>query len=272
MAMLALPPLSVHGTLSTMTGSHPRIKELADPVRTKVTIFSLVKIFEKEEYAQSFLNGSLYMNPLSYFRKYRDENGELRGDSWEGIGALYQPAQLGELRIGETVIPPSDLAGPIRVGHVHLEHAKVFCTYALNDGGFDEDTADHAEELMRLFAMHESCYRLGRFAAVVVNPTEFFERVRAAVRQLRPPAFTHGLVRYFDENSHHGVLGEHPGFYKRRRYQRQREHRIMVELPDSTEPLVLEVGNLSDIAVLTSPNKINAGLSIAPANDSAVAD
>jgi hypothetical protein len=241
-------------------------------VLVDVTIYSLVKIFEKEQYARDFRDGSLYLNPLSYFREYRDPAGELRGDSMEGVAAIYQPAQSGEIRFGDIVIPPTELAGPITVLHDHITQAKAFCTYALNDHGLDEGAADIPAELLRLFRIHDSCYGLGQFAALILNTTEFIERVSSAARQLKPRAFAHGLVRYFDENTFHGVLGEYPGFYKRRRYERQREHRFLIELPDSNEPLLLHVGDLADIVVVTTPEEISTGLRVLRSDDSSAAE
>ena len=49
----------------------------------KRMIFFLMKIFEKEEYANDFLKGKMFANPLSYFKEMEDEDG--RGDEYEGI-------------------------------------------------------------------------------------------------------------------------------------------------------------------------------------------
>ncbi|WP_077928693.1 hypothetical protein [Wohlfahrtiimonas populi] len=44
----------------------------------------IIKAFSKREYMEDFLNGNLYMNNLSFFRK-EDISGELRDDALEGV-------------------------------------------------------------------------------------------------------------------------------------------------------------------------------------------
>jgi hypothetical protein len=43
----------------------------------------LCKYFTQREWAEQFLDGSIYFNSLGYFCDYEDE--EVRGDKYEGI-------------------------------------------------------------------------------------------------------------------------------------------------------------------------------------------
>ena len=53
------------------------------------TIFAFVKLFENNDHAQAFVSGKLFMNTIRSFKEYKDEAGELRGDEYEGIVALF---------------------------------------------------------------------------------------------------------------------------------------------------------------------------------------
>ena len=227
------------------------------------TIFALVKIVERPEYARSLLRGELYMNSLAYFREYEDHKGELRGDRWDGLGAIWQPRQISEISVGDLRIPPNELAGPILFRHSRLDYTNVFCTYSLDSRSFDRVPSQTTlADFRRGMLMPDSVFGLGSIAVLIHNVTEFFKRVDSAIK--REGLSGHrGLIRYFDEAAHHGDFGDQAGFHKRQAYAYQREYRVAVERQaPSTEPYTLSVGDLSDIAVVTTPEEVNRELKL----------
>ena len=68
-----------------------------------------------------------------------------------------------------------------------------------------------------------------------------------------------GLVEYFDEQEFHGSLdADKVGFYKRSTYEFQNEYRFLVDSDVSPEsPFWLEVGDLSDITMIMTPEEFN---------------
>ena len=56
-----------------------------DEPRRKTKIFALVKFFSELEHAQHFLDGDLFMQRLSYYRRQEDAEG--RWDATEGVWA-----------------------------------------------------------------------------------------------------------------------------------------------------------------------------------------
>lgn len=226
------------------------------------TIFALVKIVERPEYARSLLRGELYMNSLAYFREYEDHKGELRGDCWDGLGAIWQPGQISELRIADHCISPAELAGPVLLRYKRLDYTNIFCTYSFDSRGFDAVSAETLADFRRGMLMPDSVFGLGSIAVLIHNVTEFFKRVDSAIK--REGLSGHrGLIRYFDEAAHHGDFGDQAGFHKRQAYAYQREYRVAVERQaPSTEPYTLSVGDLSDIAVVTTPEEVNRELKL----------
>ena len=55
------------------------------------TIYFLVKVFSDKKYAEDFVNGKLFANRLSYFRKLEEEQQANRGDRHEGVVGWHQP-------------------------------------------------------------------------------------------------------------------------------------------------------------------------------------
>lgn len=234
------------------------------------TIYALVKLFEKRQYAEEFVRGSLFMHSLAYFREYRDEHGELRGDKYEGIRAIFQPSQIGDIRVRDALIEPKELAEPAVLLHERLDHKMVYCMYALNSRGFDRVSAANLAALKRVLRVHRACYGLGNVAAVVTNVTIFIERVINAIKAANLWGQL-GLIDYFDETQYHGEFQDKPGFHKRKLYADQREYRIKVDLPiPSAEAYRLNVGDLSDIVHLTTPDDFNRDIKISLPDGSSV--
>lgn len=226
-------------------------------------IYAFVKLFETKEYAESFVNGKLFMNTIGSFKKYEDKFGELRGDKYEGIIALYQPDKLGEIKLGEVSIPASDLAAPIVISDNHLLKNNVFCIYSLNSRGYDSVSAETLSDFKRTLELHESCFGLGKFCVVITNAMEFIERCKSALEKENLNADL-GLVDYYNDHEFHGQMSKDKlGFQKSHLYAHQREYRIKIDTNRSEpSPYILDVGDLSDIAVITTPKEFNDQLEL----------
>ncbi|MCY9845979.1 hypothetical protein [Vibrio caribbeanicus] len=227
------------------------------------SIFAFVKLFENKEYAEDFVNGKLFMNTIRSFKEYRDKSGELRGDDHEGIIAMYQPSQLGELKLGDVTILPSELAAPIVIHGEHLLNQNVFCIYSLNSRGYDNVSEETIREFKKTLELHNSCFGLGKYCVVVTNASEFIKRCQVAIKS-KGFHGSLGLVDYFDEREFHGEMPlEKLGYQKRSMFKEQREYRIKIDtmrkLPDH---YTLNVGDLSDITALTTPAELNEKLEI----------
>lgn len=227
------------------------------------TIFAFVKLFENKDYAQAFVSGKLFMNTIRSFKEYKDEAGELRGDEYEGIVALYQPEHLGEIKFGEHTIPASDLAAPIVMHGNHLLDHNVFCIYSLNSRGHDTVSAETLSDFKRTLELHDSCFGLGKYCVAILNASQFIERCQSAIKKLNVNGNL-DLVDYFNEHEFHGnMVSDKLGFQKRGMFSHQREYRVKIDLNRSESgPYILDVGDLSDIAVITTPKEFNEELEL----------
>ena len=227
------------------------------------TIFSLVKLFCNKDHAKDFVSGKLFMNTIRSFKEYTDESGELRGDEYEGVVALYQPKMLGEIKIGDICIPASELAAPIVMHGNQLLNHNVFCIYSLNSRGHDSVSAETIYDFKRTLDLHKSCFGLGKHCVVILNVTEFISRCTSAIKKEDFDGSL-GLVDYFNEHEFHGNMPEKKlGYQKRSFFSHQREYRVKIDTRRTTpSPYILEVGDLSDIAMITTTEDFNAQLKV----------
>lgn len=227
------------------------------------TIFAFVKLFENKEHARDFMAGKLFMNTIRSFKEYKDETGQLRGDEYEGIVALYQPEKLGEVKFGAHTISANDLAAPIVVHSSHLLDHNVFCIYSLNSRDYETVSAETLADFKRTLELHDSCFGLGKYCVAVLNASLFIERCKSAVNTLNVDCNL-GLVDYFNEHEFHGDMpSDKRGYQKRSIFSHQREYRIKLDLSRSQSgPYTLDVGDLSDISIITTPQEFNEQLKV----------
>ena len=224
-------------------------------------IFYLAKFFEKEKHAIDFMNGQLYMNKLSFFKELEDSNNDYRGDKNEGTFVWGQP---GKIRIeinGHDM--SNDLAGPASLSSNRLDEFNVLCLYAACIRNSSEKFPRELSEIRNHLLIPKKCEELGKFAIVIRNGPKFSNRVTSSAK-LNGYREAHGLVKYYDSNSFSGSFpGISGAFMKQEIYKYQSEYRIVLETGTiGSGRLILDIGNISDIAMLTTVPEINRGLEV----------
>jgi hypothetical protein len=227
---------------------------------TSTIILGVLKVFEKRDYAVAFTRGQLYMNALAHFRGYEDTSGEQRGDPYEGVSGILQPSRLGGIKVGDVEIPPEEFAGPLLIHRSEVEMWNVFCMYSLNTGGLGDGVSRKTlEEVNGKLQLHEKCYGFGEHVVVVTNFVQFRDKVVAAITKSgMGGAMT--LVRYYDDETFHGLFEPNlVPFQKRKQYAHQREFRVVVHREQKVStPLILEIGDISDITILTTTRELKS--------------
>ena len=211
-------------------------------------IFLLVKFFDNELYAREFVKGKIYANTLATFKKRECNDDSGRADPHEGTIAWLQPGQVRSVFNGMDFT--DDLVGPMQVQREWLNHLHVFCLHAVHSGSLDITNVsnENIEDLRQHLSIPDECRALGEHGVVVYNVTEFFRRMVSAA-EAKGYIMTGGLVRYYDPESFHGNFRDVESiFHKQDRYSYQREFRFVVDYGSVRDaPLILEIGNLSDI-------------------------
>ena len=129
-------------------------------------------------------------------------------------------------------------------GHVEIDASQ-----------FDEFKRQHIE-------IPKDCLKFGDHAVLITDFLQFVKRVKGAVQRNREYRLVGGLVMYSDEPDI-DITGVDTIFCKRERYKSEREYRFAISTgSDFCDPLILEVGDLSDIAIRCNSAEINDLLQI----------
>lgn len=224
------------------------------------TIFFFVKVFNKQEYAEDFINGKLFSNRLSFFRKHEENESANRGDKHEGVVGWHQPDQI-RLEINGRVI--TDLAGPVMTQMNWHEHLNVFCIYAAHSGDFEAISEETIEDFKEQISIPEDCEKLGEYAVIVTNVTKFIERIKAAVSS-NNYRLNAGLVEYYDPAIFNGSFSEVESIFRKRdEYRHQKEYRFSFDTGIAgNNPLILDIGDISHITMQCKVSDINAKLEV----------
>lgn len=200
-------------------------------------VLAIVRL-SKREWIDDFVRGRLYMNTLEYIvnversaeRHDKDEGHRF----WFGDKATLQMEIDGEFKTipGITSMAfrdPDDL------------RANVFCMYAVRTSNVGKLDARNLE--------------FGDTFALLRDGDEFFRRVHIAAHKTGHQVKI-GLMEYIDKRMYYGPMGI---FRKTTEFSHQSEIRIAL-LPGTGSPYKLDVGDLTDIAVVGLSADLNQRL------------
>ena len=218
-------------------------------------ILFLVKVFEQEEHARDFVNGTMFANRLFHFKKLEGDEG--RGDEYEGAIMLQSEDLILTLKatnqdtgeVDEITITGDDLAAPVIMALERFDHINVFCMYAGHSGTFEWVSEANVLDLKKQLEIPEDCINLGEHAVVITNVKEFIRRVVASANR-EGYGIISRLVKYYDPN-----IGTPPArseidsiFTKRNQYAYQKEFRIAIDTrTEGSNPITLNIGPIDDI-------------------------
>ncbi|MCX2795339.1 hypothetical protein OQJ62_10450 [Microbulbifer thermotolerans] len=223
-------------------------------------IYAFVRIFEQKEHAESFLRGDLRFGRIGAYKSYVDKNGEQRGDPFEGIVSWLQPNMV-SIKFGDLVIPSEDIVAPIAIHSNEVLNKFALCLYAIHSGDTETITLEVLDDFKRSLLIHEKSFGLGSYCALITNAREFQNRVCSSL-----DGKVNGVmakVNYFDEKQHFPRLPEkYDGMHKRSSFSHQNEYRVIADFESDDDYFTLNVGDLSDIGLITTPNEFNQKLEV----------
>ncbi len=212
-----------------------------------------IKICREKCYADRFRRGELYCNRIKHFKK-------TGVDDYEG-DILMWPDRFSLSIVGEPlpVLTRDDLGVPLRASLDRIGNLNVFCMHGIYSNGNPQTTKQFKEQL----EISDRCVEdFGEHAVMLTNGKEFFTRVREAARRMGYRS-ARRLVKYY-QDIHPALASDLDGaFYKRKKYSYQREYRIAISTGTvGYDPLVLNIGDISDITAYVKTRDINEGLQV----------
>lgn len=235
-------------------------------------IYMLVKVFQEEEHADAFIRGQMFSNRLSYFKDL-EGNDDGRADENEGAIVISRTNSVINLTahdpetnevVAEITISPEDLAASPIITPRWYDHLNLYCMYAARSDDLKDVDPGKMDEFQKQLEMPEDCVKLGEHAVVVINTTAFFERVKKAAERERYGLYGK-LMEYYDSE-----VGTPPResdldtiFQKHEDYAYQSEFRFAIDTQtEGSNPIILDVGDISDIAIRIKTADINRSFSI----------
>ena len=230
-------------------------------------LYFFVKIYKKEEWADDLMAGRLYANRLSYFRTVeKTETNVYQGDPDEGA-IVHQRDALSKVVLGKYDM--SDDVEQIKIQMDWMKHLNLFCVYAGHSGCFKEISQDNLAEFRRQIEIPGEMLKFGNCAVVIRNTLEFIGRVEDAIRD-QNFALYRGLVRYYDPDVDRVEMGHglQPVLHKPKVFSYQKEYRFVIGTGTvGDEAVILDIGDISDIAVRMDAGQVNASLNVKIADD-----
>ena len=218
----------------------------------------LFKFFSREEYRDDFLKGHLYFNSLNYFRKADASDVFGQNDPYECC-KIFQPNSI-KVSFGRQEL--NDLAGPVSIcgdDDVLKSNIMSFSTIRVDP----QKKYTSLDDLKRDVLFSEKMIKYGEYAVVIPQAELFVERLKIAALK-EGCVFVKGLVNYYDF-SKDNISDEYPqnAFQKRSEFSYQREFRFLLRKKNAVDkPVILEIGDLSDIAQFCKSADLNRLLEI----------
>lgn len=219
-------------------------------------ILYLIKFFTQKEYAEQFMDGNLYMNRLSFFKKIEDTCDDGRLDRHEAISHWWQPhdliIKLNVPKIGEIKLTKTDLAAPVSMAFDIHNDLHIFSMYAMS-----ADEYEDVEKLREQLKIDKRCCDFGEHA-VIVPAVKFIEKSKVAlIRNNRKSRMA--SVNYFDDETFHGSIDKMKiPFNKLKKYSYQNEFRICIDnKTKGDDPFILRIGSIREFSALVKSSDLN---------------
>ncbi len=225
------------------------VEDLSPYSKNEYDCYCLLKFTGEYKHQKEFIEGKLFFNTADYFMMC-DEKG--RGDSSEGTAWEINPnkdgfkaANLSMLK-GRTLIEIIDYSGKpedyqpgsiFSYSPAENRCRKILSLYTLYVDSKNDCIQDIPEKMYEEF---------GGFGILITDAVEFYKRLEAGIRNLKTAKRAQlGYVEYYSDD--HPGLVEFTPFLKKKEYSYQNEFRATF-IDDTRNPIVVDVGDLSDIA------------------------
>lgn len=222
--------------------------------------------FGKKEHMESLMKGTVYMNSMEFFKTYEDYNNI--GDQDEGVQTILQPEHTkvtigpvefekdGKLvKIPERTLRKKNGLINLKVNS-DISSINLFCLYKIS---LDQICRDNLKFHLPQEIKDDENYT---HCVIFNDPQKFVEKINCGVKG-KSNYFQAKIIEYVDKDSYHGEVGI---FRKFKKYEHQNEYRIALspnqQYRGNNNEFVLEIGELSDIALLIETSQLEDSLEI----------
>ena len=200
---------------------------------------TLIRLFQEESHAEDLIGGTVYANQVPTFKSREPQDPAKRLDANEGIIVRWTGNEGGiELLLGHSGLRTTDVES-VQIQPRSIDHLHLYCMLASNANG------DFSEQ----------CRSFGSFGVMITDVDQFIERFKAAMTARAEEhecdiSLWFGPIRYVDPSLPLDPVSDIASLTRKSTdYDYQKEFRFIIDSgEDGSGPLILQIGNLSDIA------------------------
>lgn len=203
-------------------------------------IHCFIKFGSKTAIQDLFENGTIYCNPIHFFKTLEDS---YRGDNYEGTTYIknYPPGQFKISIAGKSIDQDFNYLNLHLKGAYDKMLGNIYSLYCLSSNVLRGDKPVTLDKRLKDF---------GEYAILIKDNPRFLEKVEKAI-QKKKLSYDYGLVKYYDKHIYTGSVDV---FNKPSEYAYQNEFRIYIQRK-SDEPIIFNIGNLKEIAEIFPATK-----------------
>lgn len=201
------------------------------------------KIFDRLEYAESFLDGNIRFTPLKNYILIEGGRKDLR----EGANLNLQLSKTKIIiKIDEKMIPLPNLLGTLSISSTEILKKKCLCL-TFNRVIYNQELLKEKIDYTFQGITEEETRKFGDQIVVIYNPKVFMERIIKYFKEKNITA-KGNIVEYKDLSKFHGeIINE--GFVKDIKYKSENEYRILADIAGEGIQTI-NIGSLRDIAIV----------------------
>lgn len=205
----------------------------------RIYILTLLKFGSLPNIQDLYDNGTIYLNPIEYFRNAEDN--KVRGDNYEGVTSVVNSLP-GVFRI-------TNVDKDFQYKKIHVKESyktiigNIYSLYAISSLGCTNP---------KEFKIDNRNKRFGTHGLIIKDVKYFIESIEKKLIE-RKFEYYHGFVKYYEKNSickKNITLFEKPN-----EFDYQKEFRFLV-YNDLIEPIKFQIGSLHGIAEIYNMNEI----------------
>lgn len=226
-------------------------------------VFLLARVFSKKSHAEQFLQGKIYANRLSAFKKM--DKDLARGDEYEGgvmsdpsdISMMLQCLNLETEKLQRVVLEGQHFASSIKMKLSYFDHLNLLCMYGVRLNDLDL-TPENTDAIRERVSFSEKFLNFGNHVVVITHVTKFLNRVVMAANRERY-GLEFDFVTYYDSEIGTKLIPQSTEtiFAKRNEFAWQEEFRLVFNtFTQGNNPIVLDIGRIDDIAFLGKTSEI----------------
>lgn len=239
------------------------VKKHRDELNKKgLYVYSLVKMYNKKEYAEDLLSGKVFIHQLGYYI-----DSEMDPDEGTGLAKVDDKTKL---TINDKPIDNDNIIGNIELRTDEDLTTYVFCLSSID--GIHFSKVENVQEFRKQLELDPKCIDyFGHHAVHIHHSGVFIDRLIASAKKKGFNLVGYGPVTYYNPSDPPDNMYFSPLtiFHKKDVFEHENEYRIAItkndgidQVQEGQDYVVLDIGDIRDIASYIDARDFNDRIEI----------